>query len=183
MDLFLETPQQQAERMLRQQQRLMEIQMQGAALQPFAQNVVPAAVPAAVPGCESAPEAYSVQQDSYAQELAFDKRRARRRRVGQRLRTLAMIVLIPLGLVAIFLASYALTCILNGASPNEVLQHLAALGQRLVVSLAASRSNTVLAQRPLHGSLAIIAGGALGLHGLRGKCAQQRQRAKSGGAQ
>ena len=53
------------------------------------------------------------------------------RRLGQRLRTLAMIVLIPLGLAAIFLASYALTCILNGASPNEVLQHLAALGQRL----------------------------------------------------
>ena len=97
MDLFLETPQRQAERMLRQQQRLMEMQMQGAAAQPFAQNVVPAAVPAAVPGCESAPEAYSVQQDSYAQELAFDKRRARRRRLGQRLRTLAMIVLIPLG--------------------------------------------------------------------------------------
>lgn len=105
--------------------------MQGAAARPFAQNVVPAAVPAAVPGRESAPEAYSVQQDSYAQELAFDKRRARRRRLGQRLRTLAMIVLIPLGLAAIFLASYALTCILNGASPNEVLQHLAALGQRL----------------------------------------------------
>lgn len=127
MDLFLETPQRQAERMLRQQQRLMEMQMQGAAAQPFAQNVVPAAVP----GCESAPEAYSVQQDSYAQELAFDKRRARHRRWAQRLRTLAMIVLIPLGLAAIFLASYALTCILNGASPNEVLQHLAALGQRL----------------------------------------------------
>ena len=34
MDLFLETPQQQAERMLRQQQRLMEMQMQGAAAQP-----------------------------------------------------------------------------------------------------------------------------------------------------
>lgn len=42
-----------------------------------------------------------------------------------------MIVLIPLGLAAIFLASYALTCILNGASPSEVLEHLAALGQRL----------------------------------------------------
>ena len=131
MDLFLETPQQQAERMLRQQQRLMEIQMQGAAAQPFAQNVVPAAVPAAVPGCESAPENYSVQQDSYAQELAFDKRRTRHRRAGQRLRTLAMIVLIPLGLAAIFLVSYAFTCILNGASPGEVLQHLSALGQRL----------------------------------------------------
>lgn len=123
MDLFLETPQQQAERMLRQQQRLMEMQMQGVAAQPPAQNATPAG--------RSAPENYSVQQDSYAQELAFDKRRTRHRRVGQRLRTLAMIVLIPLGLAAIFLASYALTCILNGASPNEVLQHLAALGQRL----------------------------------------------------
>lgn len=125
MDLFLETPQQQAERMLRQQQRLMEMQMQGAVTQPVAQNT--ASEMASAP----APETYSVQQDSCAQELAFDKRRARRRRLGQRLRTLAMIVLIPLGLVAIFLASYALTCILNGASPNEVLQHLAALGQRL----------------------------------------------------
>ena len=38
MDLFLETPQQQAERMLRQQQRLMEMQMQGAAAQPPAQK-------------------------------------------------------------------------------------------------------------------------------------------------
>lgn len=127
MDLFLETPQQQAERMLRQQQRLMEMQMQGAAARPPAQNAVPTASPAG----EAAPEAYSVQQDSYAQELAFDKRRARHRRWAQRLRTLAMIVLIPLGLAAIFLVSYALTCILNGASPNEVLQHLAALGQRL----------------------------------------------------
>ena len=131
MDLFLETPQQQAERMLRQQQRLMEMQMQGATAQPVAQNAAPAAVPAAAPGRESAPEAYSVQQASYAQELAFDKRRVRHRRLAQRLRTLAMIVLIPLGLAAIFLVSYALTCILNGASPNEVLQHLAALGQRL----------------------------------------------------
>ena len=127
MDLFLETPQQQAERMLRQQQRLMEMQMQGATVQALTQNDRPAVSPAG----EAAPENYSVQQDSYAQELAFDKRRAHRRRWSQRLRTLAMIVLIPLGLVAIFLASYALTCILNGASPSEVLQHLSALGQRL----------------------------------------------------
>ena len=92
MDLFLETPQQQAERMLRQQQRLMEMQMQGAAVQPPAQNAASAVSSAG----EVDPGAYSVQQDSYAQELAFDKRRARRRRWTQRLRTLAMIVLIPL---------------------------------------------------------------------------------------
>ena len=125
MELFLETPQQQAERMLRQQQRLMEMQMQEAVTQPVAQNAAPEVASA------PAPETYSVQQDSYAQELAFDKRRARRRRLGQRLRALAMIVLIPLGLAVIFLASYALTCILNGASPSEVLQHLSALGRRL----------------------------------------------------
>ena len=142
MDLFLETPQQQAERMLRQQQRLMEMQMQGVANQAPAQNVAPVAMPATVgtSGHEPAPEAYSVQQDSYAQELAFDKRRTRRRRLGQRLRTLAMIVLIPLGLAAIFLVSYAFTCILNGASPNEVLQHLAALGQRLGDVIATVRT-------------------------------------------
>ena len=127
MNLFLETPRQQAERMLRQQQLLMEMQMQGAAVQPPAQNAASAVSSAG----EVDPGAYSVQQDSYAQELAFDKRRARRRRWTQRLRTLAMIVLIPLGLAAIFLASYALACILNGASPSEVLEHLAALGQRL----------------------------------------------------
>ena len=125
MDLFLETPQQQAERMLRQQQRLMEMQMQGVAAQPSAQNATPAVSPAG----GSAPENYSVQQDSYAQELAFDKRRTRHRRVGQRLRTLAMIALIPLGLAAIFLASYALTCILNGASPSEVLRHRLGAGR------------------------------------------------------
>ena len=127
MDLFLETPRQQAERMLRQQQRLMEMQMQGAAVQPPVQNAAPAVSSAD----EVDPGAYSVQQDSYAQELAFDKRRARRRRGAQRRRSRGMVVVIPLGLAGIFLASYALTCILNGASPNEVLQHLAALGQRL----------------------------------------------------
>lgn len=42
MDLFLETPQQQAERMLRQQQRLMEMQMQGVTAQPPVQNATPA---------------------------------------------------------------------------------------------------------------------------------------------
>lgn len=117
MDLFLETPQQQAERMLRQQQRLMEMQMQGAAVQPPAQNAVPAVSSAG----EVDPGAYSVQQDSYAQELAFDKRRARRRRWAQRLRTLAMIALIPLGLAAIFLASYASRAFSTAPRPARCL--------------------------------------------------------------
>ena len=49
MDLFLETPQQQAERMLRQQQRLMEMQMQGAVTQPVAQNAAPEMASAPAP--------------------------------------------------------------------------------------------------------------------------------------
>ena len=51
-----------------------------------------------------------------------------------------MIVLIPLGLAAIFLASYALTCILSGASPSKVLEHLAVLGQRLSDVVATIRA-------------------------------------------
>ena len=112
MDLFLETPQQKAERMLRQQQRLMEMQMQGAAVQPPAQNAAPAG--------EAAPEAYSVQQDSYAQELAFDKRRARRRPWAPRRHKLALIVLMTGGLPAKLIASYAQTCVVNRASPTQV---------------------------------------------------------------
>ena len=42
-----------------------------------------------------------------------------------------MIVLIPLRVRGNLLGLICLTCILNGASPSEVLEHLAVLGQRL----------------------------------------------------
>lgn len=55
----------------------------------------------------------------------------RRRRIGACLRVLALIVLIPLGLAAVFVGSYVLTCIINGATPEEVLDVLAAMPSRV----------------------------------------------------
>ena len=168
MDLFLETSQQKADRILRQQQRLLEMQAQAAA-SPYGgmpdgdgdmfggggssgEGGYPSGGAAAsgrddrshriggLFGRDSSgdaatrdprPEDYSVQQDEYRRELDYDRRRTKRRTLRARLRTLAMIVLVPIGLAAIFLASYSLTCILNGATPNEVVQHLSNLVARL----------------------------------------------------
>ena len=76
-------------------------------------------------------DGYSVAQDAYREELAFQRRRARRRRIGACLRVLALIVLIPLGLAAVFVGSYVLTCIINGATPEEVLDVLTAMPSRV----------------------------------------------------
>ena len=76
-------------------------------------------------------DGYSVAQDAYREELAFQRHRARRRRIGACLRVLALIVLIPFGLAAVFVGSYVLTCIINGATPEEVLDVLAAMPSRV----------------------------------------------------
>lgn len=176
MDLFLETPQQKADRILRQQQRLLEMQAQAAADpyggiptgrgDPFAGSGTSGmgayssgglfssdtvaqgrdagaggffdGEPSGASARTARPEDYSVQQDEYRQELDYDRRRGKRRTLRARLRTLAMIVLVPLGLAAIFLVSYSLTCILNGATPSEVVQHLTNLVQRLRVAIEAA---------------------------------------------
>ena len=146
MDLFLETPQQKADRILRQQQQLFEMGASGAAGAPV--NAVPdprdtsrvdgsvlfggaahEQAPAQRDGAR--PQEYSLEQETYRRELDYDRARQRRRKVFGKLKVLALAVLVPLGLAVIFLVSYALTCILNGATPEEVVQHLAALGQRL----------------------------------------------------
>ena len=101
MDLFLETPRQQAERMLRQQQRLMEMQMQGAAVQPPVQNAAPAVSSAD----DVDTGAYSLLHDSYAQELAFDKRHSLRHRWTHSTRTLALVCLTSTALFASFIHS------------------------------------------------------------------------------
>lgn len=67
---------------------------------------------------------YSVTQDDYQKERAFDKRRARNRAIGRVLRVLLLVIAIPLLLIAIFVGSYVLTCILDGATPQEVLELL-----------------------------------------------------------
>lgn len=76
-------------------------------------------------------EEYSIQQESYRKELAFDRARTRRRKALGILRMLAMIVAIPAGLALLFVASYALTCILRGATPDEVLELLQMMLERI----------------------------------------------------
>ena len=171
MDLFLETPQQKADRILRQQERLLEMQAQvaadpyggagdrgagafaGGAGYPSTEGRYPSSgvfegdresqatrcvgeLFGRGPSSETAsrearPEDYSVQQDEYRRELDYDRRRAKRRTLRARLKTLAMVVIVPLGLIVVFLASYSLTCILNGATPGEIVQHLSNLYARL----------------------------------------------------
>lgn len=76
-------------------------------------------------------ESYSVAQESYREELAFHRGRVRRRRIVACARVIAFIVLVPVALLAVFIGSYALTCVLNGATPEEVLELLGALPARV----------------------------------------------------
>ena len=81
-------------------------------------------------------EAYSVQMQEYRDELDFDKKRARRRKILGVLKSLALIVLIPLLLAAVFLVSYALTCIANGATPSQMQELLLSFIERVIAFAA-----------------------------------------------
>lgn len=74
---------------------------------------------------------YSVAQESYREELAFHRERARRRKLAAAARVLGLALLIPLALVAVFVGSYVLTCVVNGASPDEVLELVQTMPQRI----------------------------------------------------
>lgn len=58
--------------------------------------------------------------DAYAAERAYDAARRRRARAASVARVALAVVLAPIVLFAVFLAAYALTCVLNGASPDEL---------------------------------------------------------------
>lgn len=72
----------------------------------------------AVPGGDAGP---SIAAEAYREALAYDARRARRAKAARVGRVLAMVVLTPVAMALIFLASYALTCIANGATPEELV--------------------------------------------------------------
>lgn len=76
-------------------------------------------------------EPYSVAQESYREELSFHRERARRRKLAAVARVLGFALLIPLALVAVFVGSYVLTCVVNGASPDEVLELVQTMPQRI----------------------------------------------------
>ena len=75
--------------------------------------------------------AYSVAEEAYRAEKAYDRKRARRRKALAIARVLAAVVLLPVAVVAVFLVSYGLTCVLNGASPDELVQLFAELFARI----------------------------------------------------
>ena len=75
---------------------------------------------------------YSVAQEAYREELAYDKRRARRRKLFAVVRAVCLLVGIPLLLVAVFVGSYVFTCIFNGATPGEVVELLSEMATRCV---------------------------------------------------
>lgn len=91
-----------------------------------------ARVDAEVAGKNVHPDAsYSLAQESYRDELAFHKQRARRRRLAAIVRVLACVVLIPLALVVVFVGSYIMTCVVNGATPHEVFDLLSTMPERI----------------------------------------------------
>lgn len=74
---------------------------------------------------------YTVAQDAYRKEIAFDKRRARRRKAFAVVRFAGLILGIPLLLGMVFIGSYVCTCVLNGATPSEVGELLAGMASRI----------------------------------------------------
>ncbi len=96
---------------------------------------------ASAASCEAAvaapAEPYSIAQEAYQQELDYDKKRVRGRRRKALLRVLLTIVLVPVLLFAAFIASYALTCVLNGATPEELVELMSKLFDQIRTYLAA----------------------------------------------
>ena len=142
MDLFIETPRQASERLERERrsheawlsslERSHEEERQRGtgAVGRERERGEPIPVPREAP-MPPAHEAYSVAQEAYREELAFDRRRARSRKVRSVLRVAGLIIGIPLLLVAVFIGSYICTCILNGATPEEIGELLAGMVTRV----------------------------------------------------
>lgn len=65
-------------------------------------------------------EAPDIACDAYREDKAYDRARKRRARRMRALRMLIACLLVPIAVVLVFLGSYALTCIVNGATPEEL---------------------------------------------------------------
>lgn len=76
-------------------------------------------------------ERYYPGPAAYQEEMAYNRSRAQRRRRAGVLRVLLLVIAVPLMLVIAFVVSYILTCILNGASPDDIAGLLADLADRV----------------------------------------------------
>ena len=68
--------------------------------------------------------------DEYWQERAYDRRRQRASKLRRVLRVAIAVLLVPVILALVFVAAYALTCIMNGASPSELAELLGVMVER-----------------------------------------------------
>lgn len=75
--------------------------------------------------------------EAYAAERAYDVKRMRRGALLGVLRAVLLALAVPVLVAAVFVASYALTCILDGATPEELMDALAALFDRSARSRSA----------------------------------------------
>lgn len=74
---------------------------------------------------------YSQAQRTYRDEIEFARARDRKKKLGGALKIVAFIALMPVLLIAVFLVSYTVTCILNGASPEQVVELLGTMLARV----------------------------------------------------
>lgn len=81
----------------------------------------------------AASEAYSTAQEAYRDALAYDAQRSRSRKCWAVVRIAMIAVLTPVALVLLFLAAYATTCIVNGATPEELVGLMGQLFERMAV--------------------------------------------------
>lgn len=79
-------------------------------------------------GLESSP--CSIAGEAYREERAYAARRHRHKLVLGMLRTVGVIVAVPVIVTLVFVASYALTCVLEGATPEELVQALSDLWEQ-----------------------------------------------------
>lgn len=76
-------------------------------------------------------EPYSVAEDAYRGERAYDARRQRRRKAWSVVRLLLIAVAVPLAVIAAFLIAYCATYIARGATPEELAAALGDLAIRV----------------------------------------------------
>lgn len=121
MNLFIETMQQRSERREREQRWHEQAHEATGAVRAAPSAREPIAQPC-----------YSLEQETYQKELAFHRQRVRTSRLASVARVVLAVVLIPVGLAALFVASYAFTCIIDGATPGEVVELLQGFAGRVL---------------------------------------------------
>lgn len=78
----------------------------------------------------------SVAEGAYREELAFDARRSRRRKVVGVLRACVLVVMVPVVMILAFVASYSAVVIMNGGTPDELVSALMMLFERARIALS-----------------------------------------------